>query len=126
MANKKSLLLITFLLNKFCDYLIFGQRINESQESCFSGQFCPELDYGPLSPYVPCIHLYVCISYCIQLLLLIQYFLLISTLRPIEFLECEEPFDHKGNETARLQMGFGCSKVLLLSFIDETVVSIKP
>ncbi|CAG2122069.1 unnamed protein product [Medioppia subpectinata] len=47
---------------------------------------CPNTDYGSHSPYIPCNYL------------------------PIEFLECEEPYDHKGNETARRDMGYGCSK----------------
>ncbi|XP_057333022.1 TM2 domain-containing protein CG11103 [Microplitis mediator] len=29
---------------------------------------------------------------------------------PIEFIECEEPFDHKGNKTAKIEAGFGCVK----------------
>lgn len=34
-----------------------------------------------------------------------------NVIRPLEFLECQEPFDHKGNETARKEAGHGCSKV---------------
>jgi len=63
---------------------------NESLESnhCLASDdgFCPEVDYGPHSPSIPCIYL------------------------PLDFLECEEPYDHKGNETARRLMGYGCSK----------------
>ncbi|XP_014479291.1 PREDICTED: TM2 domain-containing protein CG11103 [Dinoponera quadriceps] len=29
---------------------------------------------------------------------------------PIEFIECEEPIDHKGNKTAKEEIGFGCVK----------------
>lgn len=29
---------------------------------------------------------------------------------PLEFLDCEEPFDHKGNATARDEAGHGCVK----------------
>lgn len=29
---------------------------------------------------------------------------------PMEFLECKEPIDHKGNKTARDEMGHGCLK----------------
>ncbi|XP_066581348.1 TM2 domain-containing protein amaretto [Prorops nasuta] len=29
---------------------------------------------------------------------------------PKEFIECEEPVDHKGNKTAREETGFGCVK----------------
>lgn len=31
--------------------------------------------------------------------------------RPKEFIECEEPIDHKGNKTAKEETGFGCIKV---------------
>lgn len=30
--------------------------------------------------------------------------------RPLEFVECEEPFDHKGNKTAKEESGKGCVK----------------
>lgn len=36
-----------------------------------------------------------------------------NVIRPLEFLECQEPFDHKGNETARKEAGHGCSKVFV-------------
>ena len=32
--------------------------------------------------------------------------------RPKEFIECEEPIDHKGNKTAKEESGFGCVKVI--------------
>lgn len=31
--------------------------------------------------------------------------------RPKEFVECEDPVDHKGNKTAKEETGFGCVKV---------------
>lgn len=31
--------------------------------------------------------------------------------RPLDFLECSEPLDLKGNETARQDLGYGCTKV---------------
>ena len=31
--------------------------------------------------------------------------------RPKDFIECEEPIDHKGNKTAKDETGFGCVKV---------------
>lgn len=33
-------------------------------------------------------------------------------LRPDEFIDCEEPKDHKGNRTAKELSGRGCLKVL--------------
>lgn len=33
--------------------------------------------------------------------------------RPKEFVECEDPIDHKGNKTAKEETGFGCVKVRL-------------
>lgn len=30
---------------------------------------------------------------------------------PREFIECAEPFDHAGNQTARDKLGYGCLKV---------------
>jgi len=81
----RSYIILTIsLFNEFANHLVFGQQLNGSEE-CVNG-FCPNYNYGPHSPYVPCIHL------------------------PVEFLECEELYDHKGNETAREEMGFGCSK----------------
>lgn len=43
-------------------------------------------EYNPLSPKVLC------------------------SFVPMEFLECQEPVDHKGNKTARDQLGHGCLK----------------
>lgn len=43
-------------------------------------------DWNPLSPLVKC------------------------SFVPIEFLECKEPVDHKGNRTARDELGHGCLK----------------
>lgn len=31
--------------------------------------------------------------------------------RSKEFIECEDPVDHKGNKTAKDETGFGCVKV---------------
>lgn len=50
-------------------------------------ELCPHKDYGPLSPYVPCDHL------------------------PMDFLDCDELFDHQGNETSlKLNNSIGCLK----------------
>ena len=38
----------------------------------------------------------------------IIYFLLFT--RPLEFIDCEEPIDHKGNKTAKEEAGKGCIK----------------
>jgi len=77
----------------FCLYLSITLCVSQDDtsngsidEECVRHSFCPDHDYGPHSPYVPCENL------------------------PLDYLECEEPFDHKGNETARKEMGFGCSK----------------
>lgn len=43
-------------------------------------------DYNPLSPLVKC------------------------SFVPLEFLTCQEPLDHKGNKTARDELGHGCLK----------------
>ncbi|KAK9880183.1 hypothetical protein WA026_010056 [Henosepilachna vigintioctopunctata] len=43
-------------------------------------------DFNPLGPLVKCSFL------------------------PNEFIECQEPVDHKGNESARLELGYGCVK----------------
>ncbi|XP_066991504.1 TM2 domain-containing protein amaretto isoform X1 [Anabrus simplex] len=32
------------------------------------------------------------------------------TFLPLEFLECDEPIDHKGNKTAKDEVGYGCVK----------------
>lgn len=50
-------------------------------------------------------------------MLFIKFFL-----RPLEFLNCSDPEDLKGNVTKRNELGFGCTKVvcslfLLLTFI---------
>ncbi|XP_011301307.1 TM2 domain-containing protein CG11103 [Fopius arisanus] len=29
---------------------------------------------------------------------------------PVDFIDCEEPFDHKGNKTAKMESGYGCVK----------------
>lgn len=34
-----------------------------------------------------------------------------SHFRPLEFLECEKPTDHRGNQSARDDEGHGCVKV---------------
>lgn len=44
------------------------------------------LKYDPLGPYVKCSFL------------------------PLEFLDCDEPIDHKGNSTAKKVIGHGCVK----------------
>lgn len=31
--------------------------------------------------------------------------------RPLDFVDCDEPIDLKGNKTAREELGFGCLKV---------------
>ena len=31
---------------------------------------------------------------------------------PQEFIECSQPLDHKGNETAKNVVGYGCTKVI--------------
>lgn len=31
--------------------------------------------------------------------------------RPKEFIECDDPIDHKGNKTAKEEVGMGCVKV---------------
>ncbi|KAI4490070.1 hypothetical protein M0804_004252 [Polistes exclamans] len=46
----------------------------------------PQLEYKPLGPLVLCKFL------------------------PKEFIECEDPVDHKGNKTAKEETGFGCVK----------------
>jgi len=71
---------------------------NETQE-CSSEVFCADEDYGPHSPYIPCSHL------------------------PLEFLECEEPYDWRGNETARLEAGHGCSKFGVQKYEDMQFTS---
>lgn len=46
---------------------------------------CPQKDYGPLSPYIPCDHL------------------------PMDFIECDDLIDHQGNVTSYNQSGrMGC------------------
>lgn len=48
-------------------------------------ELCPDKNYGPHSPYVPCDHL------------------------PMDFIECDELIDHQGNETSYHQSGgLGC------------------
>ncbi|XP_034244292.1 TM2 domain-containing protein CG11103-like [Thrips palmi] len=51
-----------------------------------AGNGSQERQYLPEGPYVKCSFL------------------------PLEFLDCEEPFDHRGNKTARDQAGHGCVK----------------
>lgn len=47
--------------------------------------FCPDKNYGPQSPYIPCDHL------------------------PMDFIECDELIDHQNNETSFKQSGnIGC------------------
>lgn len=38
--------------------------------------------------------------------------------RPKEFIECDDPIDHKGNKTAKEEMGMGCVKVYTLECFD--------
>lgn len=44
--------------------------------------------------------------------------------RPKEFIECEEPIDHKGNKTAKDETGFGCVKVILHTQIELLYISV--
>lgn len=44
--------------------------------------------------------------------------------RPKEFIECEEPIDHKGNKTAKDETGFGCVKVILHTHIVLLYISV--
>lgn len=37
---------------------------------------------------------------------------------PLEFIDCEDPVDHKGNKTAREELGYGCVKFGGVRFED--------
>lgn len=68
---------------------VAAQSQNENRDKD-TNKFPPsthgEPPFNPLSPLVKCSFL------------------------PMEFLDCKEPVDHKGNKTARDEMGFGCLK----------------
>lgn len=62
-----------------------SENQNEKQNAISASTYGGEV-FNPLSPLVKCSFL------------------------PIEFLECKDPVDHKGNRTARDEMGHGCLK----------------
>lgn len=43
--------------------------------------------------------------------------------RPKEFIECEEPIDHKGNSSAKEVTGLGCVKVHIASISKNAFYS---
>lgn len=62
-----------------------SENQNEKQNAISASTYGGEV-FNPLSPLVKCSFL------------------------PIEFLECKDPVDHKGNRTARDDLGHGCLK----------------
>lgn len=66
-------------------HLTFGFG-GQSQKDKDNSASALNQEYNPLSPYVKC------------------------TFVPIDFLDCKEPIDHKGNKTARDELGYGCLK----------------
>lgn len=69
--------------------LIFGIVVHSEEKTMFE-QCSKDQDncdiYNPSSPLIPCENL------------------------PMDFLDCEDPIDLKGNETAREELGYGCTK----------------
>ncbi|KAG7298870.1 hypothetical protein JYU34_017325 [Plutella xylostella] len=61
----------------------------------------PNEPYRPLGPLVKC------------------------TFLPIEFLDCESPYDHKGNQTARDVAGYGCVKFGGVRYEDVEITKVQ-
>ncbi|XP_023221099.1 TM2 domain-containing protein 2-like [Centruroides sculpturatus] len=66
-------------------FLIFVKEIYLEEQN-YPEHCLKEEDCSPSSPLVPCENL------------------------PLDFLDCEAPLDLKGNETAREELGYGCTK----------------
>lgn len=73
----------TIILLNIIAYQTFGAQLQKDKDYTTTQV---NHDYHPLSPLVKC------------------------TFVPIEFLDCKDPIDHKGNRTARELLGHGCLK----------------
>lgn len=76
------LILVFYFVSELC--VIHGADPPKYDEHC-PKDLCHD-DFEPHTPLVPCKNL------------------------PLEFLTCEEPLDLKNNETAREELGYGCTK----------------
>lgn len=74
---------LVFLIT-FGSHSVIGAQQQKDKDSSVSSNYGSE--YNPLSPMVLC------------------------SFVPIDFLDCKEPIDHKGNKTARDELGHGCLK----------------
>lgn len=63
-----------------------SSSLSSSSSSSQGSSSSSNSEYSPLGPLVKCSFL------------------------PKEFLDCNEPYDHKGNKTAKEEMGYGCVK----------------
>ena len=74
-------------------------------------------DRGPFNPLVNCSFLWVALDLN-SLNRFVGFYLTLLLLSdsPIDFIECQNPVDHKGNATARDSLGYGCLKVWLNDF----------
>lgn len=76
------LLIFTLLISLILSHTN-GAQVTKDRDALTSPQ---GMEYNPLGPLVKCSFL------------------------PLEFLDCEEPVDHKGNKTAKEELGHGCVK----------------
>lgn len=79
------LLCILTILSSYTTCAAQSQKDKDSSTSSSSSSTSSQ-EYNPLAPLVKC------------------------SFVPIDFLECKEPVDHKGNKTARDELGHGCLK----------------
>lgn len=62
------------------------EDVADQPMTCNDTVFCEDRDYGAHSPSIPCTYL------------------------PLDFLDCQEMIDHKGNKTLLQMVGVGCLK----------------
>lgn len=86
--NNKEMIVCAYLLPLLVTFISFGtsEAAQSSKEKDITPTSPFPQEYNPLGPLVKCSFL------------------------PSEFLDCADPVDHKGNKTARDELGHGCVK----------------